>query len=188
MTFQTEPEVQPPRSRLDRPLSTTVISWQIALVLLLTVVLLLYFLFRSSGLSLPSALGKLPLYREINGSEARGAIAQLHGKEVSQEDNLIGMYGAPEGTATLYASMYGNEEEAAQVYASMASRIGEGGSEFGQYSSRSVDGKIVSVCKGMGQVHYFFAHGRLIYWLAADIDRGEDALRDLLAFADQQQQ
>ena len=69
----------------------------------------------------------------------------------------------------------------------MTSRIGEGGSEFGQYSSRSVDGKTVSVCKGMGQIHYFFARGRLVCWLAVDIDKGEEALQDLLAFADRQQ-
>jgi hypothetical protein len=186
MTDEHQPPPQTRRPRLDRQISTTVISWQIAVVLLLAVILLLYFLLRGHGISLPPTLGNLQLYREITGDEARRTVADLHGKEIGSGDNLIGMYGSAAGSATLYASVFGGEEEAAQMYSKMASQVGQAGTGFGVCSTRMIEGKIVSMCVGMGQVHYFFARGRVVYWLAADIEKGEELVKALMVFADQQ--
>ncbi len=185
MTFPNPSNPRRESRSQNRQFSITVISWQLAAILLVAIVGVLYFAFRGHGISLPPTLGGLQLYREITGDEARRAVADLHDKEVSGGDNLIGFYGAPEGTATLYASVFGGREQAEQMYARMTSLVSHGGSGFGHYSTRTVDGNAVSVCAGMGQVHYFFARGRVVYWLAADLQNGEELLDALLLFSNQ---
>jgi hypothetical protein len=188
MTNLNIPEQAPRRSSLDKRFSTSIISWQIVAAVIVAVVVALYFLFRGHALSLPPTLGALQLYREINGSEARRAIEQLHGKDVADAENLIGWYGGDSATATLYASEYSDAQKAALIYARMSATIEKGEGGFGHYVLSQINGRAVSQCLGMGQVHYFFAHGQVLYWLAVDLDQGNRALDALMGFADLQKE
>jgi hypothetical protein len=133
-----------------------------------------------AGPALPESIGSLARVDLLSGEKAASMVDRLHGKTVATSASLIGLYRGPGGTATLYRTLYGSPSEAEMDDGRMALAIQRGGSAF-EHFHRGVRGeRTVSMCLGMGQVHFFFASGRSLYWLAADPPVAREAFEDLL--------
>lgn len=118
--------------------------------------------------------------RQITGEEAKKIIDHLHGKPVSTEANLIGTYRGEHGTATMYQSTYGSEMEAAADGEAMSRLISGGNEFFHHYHRLEIHGTPVSMCLGMGQVHYFFPQHERLYWLAVDSPVAQETIAALV--------
>jgi hypothetical protein len=90
----------------------------------------------------------------------------MHEKGVAPVATWVGVYGAGPLQATLYVSRYRSPAEAGAQLALMAERIGRGTPDFGHHSETAVAGTPVHSVFGHGQVHYFFAAGADLKWLA----------------------
>jgi hypothetical protein len=62
----------------------------------------------------------------------------------------------------------------------MERRIEAGNTPFDHFSHISVLGQDGAACVGQGQVHFFFAYNRSLYWLAADLPVAREALQRLI--------
>ncbi len=151
---------------------------------LLTVVVLGYLLLfeTKDTLTLPQSLGGVGLTRSIQGDEASKYINKLHGKRVTPTGNIIGLYQSDGGNVTLYISLFDSEEHSAFENEKMRQLIEQGHPVFGHYRMIEIEGRKVSFCLGMNQVHYFFSDGVSVYWLEADVNLASDALHELLMF------
>lgn len=129
---------------------------------------------------IPKAIGLLNLVEEMDRDKAREVIDRLHGKGVAPTESRIGTYKNEEESATLYVSAFSNETEAKQVRAEMAARIAEGNPVFDHYKELTILNHQVAMCLGMGQVHYFFERGNLVYWLGVDLPIAKTAIEDLI--------
>jgi hypothetical protein len=136
--------------------------------------------------SLPGTLGRLRLVSIVDGEEARAVVDRMHGKRVAQRGNWIGLYSGQGGSATVYLTRYASAAAATSDGNVMGDRIasGEGGGVFGHFRRTAINSQPVSVCMGLGQIHFFFARGRCLYWLAVDPPVAESALKALLNPAD----
>jgi hypothetical protein len=132
---------------------------------------------------LPEELHGLKLMNQFSGQEAAARIARLHGKDVAPEESYIGHYGTGPGHAMLYVSGFEFEEQANALLAAMSLRIGDGSSGFGHHKQFEVDGREIHMVLGQGQVHYFFARGRYVYWLGVAPGMAQIALAELLDVA-----
>lgn len=156
----------------------------VGLIVLAVVGIVIYGVLTSEQrIELPVRLATFTLTEQLTGDAAARMIDHLHGKGVTPAENLIGFYSGEGGTATLYVSRYPNESEPVRVMERMAQRIREGNPIFGDYTERTVAGKRVAACVGMGQRHFFFAHGVTLYWLGVDSARAEETLEELIRTA-----
>ena len=104
----------------------------------------------------------------------------LHGKGVTPQSNLIGMYAGKQGSAVVYMSVYASDTEANNALREMQSRISTGNPIFDHYSETEVQGHQVSSCLGEGQVHHFFSNEKQLYWLTVDSHVAPEAVEDLV--------
>jgi len=134
-------------------------------------------LFRSA---LPPELGSLKLMQSASGNDARSLVDRMHGKDVAQRENFVGLYRGERGSATVYLTVYPSDRQASEDYTAMESRIEKGNTAFERFSRFSVQGQEGAACVGQGQVHFFFAHERSLYWLATDLPVARETLRRLI--------
>jgi hypothetical protein len=131
---------------------------------------------------LPARLGAMTLSARVSGTDAAAIVNRMHGEEVAQAKNFIGLYSSMAGNATVYASIFSSPSAAQSAVLAMSSRISGGAPEFSHYREFSSRGQQVSMCTGLGQIHYFFARGRTLYWIAVDPPVAAGALQRLLDF------
>jgi hypothetical protein len=62
----------------------------------------------------------------------------------------------------------------------MSKKIGKGAYGFGHHGQFRVRTLPVEFVLGYGQVHFFFARGDRLYWLAIDGDRAQQGLAEVL--------
>lgn len=129
---------------------------------------------------LPHELGQLKRVQSASGKDAAVMVDRIHGKEVAQRENFIGLYRGERGSATVYVTVYATGQLAADTYALMERRIETGDTPFDHFSHISVLGQAGAACVGQGQVHFFFAHERNLYWLAADLPVARETLQRLI--------
>lgn len=153
---------------------------KIAFVVIVAMALVLLPWTTAPEFTLPAMLGSLQLTGDYSGEEAREIVNRMHDKSVSPDENLIGTYRSPEGEATLYISMYGEPSAAEKDFRKMILLIQPGSPVFRDFQQMSVAGKEVGFCRGLGQWHYFFARGNVLYWLAADEPVARMAILHLL--------
>jgi len=143
------------------------------------VVVLIVALWRNEP-GLPSSIASLELKRSVTGAEASAIIDHLHGKGVTPQSNLIGMYAGKQGGAVVYLSVYASDPDAYNALRNMRSRISAGNPIFSHYSEMEVGGHEVFSCLGQGQTHYFFCHEQQMFWLAIDNQIAPEAVEDLV--------
>jgi len=130
---------------------------------------------------LPQSIGGLALAHQLNGERANEILNRMHDKEVTPATNLIGMYAGGNTSAVVYVSAYRSDDEARDAYATMAWRISVGNPIFAEYSTIRIENHDASFCIGQGQVHYFFPHDHLLYWLSLDPTIAETTARGFIA-------
>lgn len=128
-----------------------------------------YVVFGLKSKPLPPAIGGLVLEETLEGGQAREMLNQMHGKDMTPEQNRIGYYGGPGGRAVLYVSEYPTVIRASSAFELMSTRIARGSGPFTQYNTRNIEGRNISLCLGLGQTHYFFVDQDVVYWLAVDL-------------------
>jgi len=129
---------------------------------------------------LPPEIEGMKLANEVTGEMAAAMIARLHGKDVAPTESYIGHYGTGSRHAMLYVSRFESEEQARSLLKVMSLRIGKGSSGFGHHRQIEVTGREIHLVLGQGQVHYFFAKGRSLYWLGIDPRLARAGLAQLL--------
>jgi hypothetical protein len=155
----------------------------IILVVVLTAVIVLAVMFRmTNNRSLPERIGDLVLEQTVEGEQAREMLNRMHGKDMTPEENRIGFYGSAGGKAILYTSEYPTIMKAAASFEIMSERIARREGPFTQYNTRSIASRNISVCLGMGQAHYFFVDGDVVYWLAVDLPIASASAEALVEF------
>lgn len=120
----------------------------------------------STGSPLPQEIHGLPLTDSATGAAAARLVDRMHDRGVAPVATWVGVYGGGSTEATLYISRYRTPAEAAAQLALMAGRIGSGTTLYGHHSETTVAGTAVHSVFGHGQVHYFFARGVDLTWLA----------------------
>lgn len=129
---------------------------------------------------LPMTLGPLALVQEVGGTDARLLVGQMHGKDVGMGENRVGFYASRSGRAALYRTLFSSREGAESSGRAMADRIVQGNPVFSHYRAITLDDRLVSMCIGFGQVHFFYTDGRCLSWLAVDASVAEPAILSLL--------
>ncbi|MBW1646051.1 MAG: hypothetical protein JRJ56_06970 [Deltaproteobacteria bacterium] len=136
------------------------------------------------GRRLPAAVDSYRRLELITGTAALEKINSLHGKQIAVEAGAIGIYRAPgQGgpPAMIWISRSrdaGQAEE--QTRAMVAGMIGNPRSPFHDYRRVQTGGLTVHRFHGLGQVHYIFRRGRLVYWLSAPPAAGKAFLEAVL--------
>jgi hypothetical protein len=115
---------------------------------------------------LPPSIHGLPLVDSASGPAAAKLVDRMHQEAVAPLATWVGTYGGGTMQATLYVSRYQTATEAKAQLAAMAAGIGSGTREYGHHSVTAIAGTPVHSAFGHGQVHYFFARGRDVEWLA----------------------
>jgi len=129
---------------------------------------------------LPKTLGPLALVQDVGGNDARLLVGQIHGKDVGAGENRVGFYECQSGKAALYRTVFSSRQGADSSGRAMADRIVQGSPVFSHYRAITLDGRLVSMCIGLGQVHFFYSEGRHLSWLAVDALVAEPAILALL--------
>jgi len=148
------------------------------LLLVAVLVLAVYLLVRlsvSSG-TVPQELGALTLERAVTGDDARAIVDRMHGRAVTPSRSTVGIYGGPEGEATLYISRYAHADSAAAALEKMAEGIERPGTPFDHLRLLPATGHRTYMCLGMGQAHFFFACREQLVWLSVDISLAQATL------------
>ena len=131
------------------------------------------------SMAVPPSLAGMPLTAQVYGRPALAEIEQLHGKGFALVDGAVGHYG--NGTATVWISGTWAPFLAARQVEDMRDRIAEGRSPFELTGTREVDGTMIYVLEGMGQMHYYFQVDKRVVWLAASPELAEQSLQELLS-------
>lgn len=131
-------------------------------------------------IALPEAIHGLPLIEEHSGEDAVAMIRRLHGEDVAPDETRIGIYGPEDLRTVLYVSRFPTESEARSQLEDMTSRLSEGARGFGHHNQFDVKSKQVHSVFGQGQVHYLFADGEELKWLAVPPRLARPALAEVL--------
>lgn len=127
---------------------------------------------------LPATLAGAPMTDEVTGSQAIQQISSLHGTDMPMVSAEIGQYA--NGRLTVWMSTESDPAGAADMVVRMRERISGGGSPFDPPRPFAAEPGVWTT-RGMGQMHFFFARGDVVWWLAADPHLARSALSDLMA-------
>ena len=126
---------------------------------------------------LPATLAGSTITDEVTGAQAIQQIASLHGTDLPIEAAEIGQYA--NGRVTVWMSIEPDAAGASDMVMRMSERIAGGGSPFAPPRPLAAEPGVWST-RGMGQMHFFFASGDVVWWLAADPDLARSALSELI--------
>jgi hypothetical protein len=129
---------------------------------------------------LPAALAGAPMTNEVTGAQAIQDITSLHGINLPIVSAEIGQYA--DGRLTVWMSTASDAAGAANMLLRMGRRISAGGSPFAPPRPFAADPGVWAT-RGMGQMHFFFARGNTVWWLAADPRLARSALSELIVVA-----
>ncbi|RMF61082.1 MAG: hypothetical protein D6748_02550 [Calditrichaeota bacterium] len=129
---------------------------------------------------LPDSIQGLPLRQKISGKEAEKMLERMHNKDVAPGKNVIGVYQAGPHRTILYASSFPTRGKALDRLEEMSKEIGSGSSGFENHIQFEVNKNIIHQVTGYGQLHYFFAVDKFLYWLSVDYPLAHGSLAELL--------
>lgn len=131
--------------------------------------------------ALPESIDGFPLQTADFGSQAVAEITRLHQKDLLVSSGAKGLYGNG-NQFSLWVAGFSSRAVASQSLNSMTQKISLGNSPFSFISQKQDANRIIYELDGMGQKHYYFQSGKLVIWLAADNDKADRALKDVLKF------
>lgn len=132
---------------------------------------------------MPGEIAGLVRTDVVTGPDALQRVAHMHGREdIAIVDATIAWYGGPDTGMEVWVGLTRDGAGARTLTRDMADGIATGRSPFtpGTWSP----GRRVWRTTGNGQVHYFFARGRGVWWLSVDEALADAALGDVLALAE----
>ncbi len=133
---------------------------------------------------LPAAVGDYRRTELITGAAARERIDSLHGKRIAVEAGAIASYRAPGRNgppAMIWISRSRDAARAREQTRSMIARMtGNPRSPFHDLQTTKENGLTIYRFRGLGQAHYIFCRGRLVYWLSTPAAAGRQFLLAVL--------
>ena len=136
-----------------------------------------------SSAPLPERVADLPLAESIQAEEAIAEFSRLHGNGFPLTSGAIGIYGANHAV-TLWVAGAPAQFIADRMLIAMRDKIAStpGKSPFSPVGERQDGTRTVYELDGMGQKHFYFQSGKLIVWLAVDIESADEVLSQILEF------
>ena len=131
---------------------------------------------------LPKKLGELSLTKIIQNEEASSIINKMHGKKLSDCENIIAYYGSKNSSNTLYVSVYKNAEEAKTNLMNKAIKMAKGTSVFSPLNHSKMGDNVHFQTEGMGLKHYFYRIDNILIWWQVELDKAKETYNDLLNF------
>ncbi len=128
----------------------------------------------------PEKLAGMELQKTLLDEEAEKIVNQLHGKVVSGTENVVAYYENDNTKCELYISTFPDTIKALDVFHKMMWGVRRDTSIFKQFTPRLIGDQGIIMLFGLGQVHYFFTKGKEVYWLQADEEKAEEAIKDLV--------
>jgi hypothetical protein len=136
-----------------------------------------------SSAPLPEMVADLPLTQSLAAEKAIDEFTRLHGNDFPLVSGAVGMYG-PDHSITLWVAGASTISMAGRMVNAMRGKItsASGKSPFSPVGERQEDTRSVYELEGIGQKHFYFQSGKMIVWLAANPERAEEALTEVLKF------
>lgn len=131
---------------------------------------------------LPESLFGYKLEKKLYGSEAKEFVDRLHFQQVAPENNEIGFYKSPAGSAAIYLTYYDSKSTAQNEYKKMINKISPSNSVFTDPEIFQLKGKEIFKCFGLNQIHYVFVNNKELFWLSVDEYLGNKFINDYLEF------
>ncbi len=131
--------------------------------------------------SLPESIAGVPLRTANYGSQAVAEITRLHQKDLLVTSGAKGLYGY-RSQFSLWAAGFSSGAVASQSLNTMTEKISQGNSPFSFTGQKQVAGRTIYELYGMGQKHFYFQSGKLVIWLAADVEMADRALKEVLNY------
>ncbi len=133
------------------------------------------------ALPIPGRIAGYPLRGHVFGPEAAEEIRNMHRGTFPMTGAAIAIYGNMD--AVLWVSETWGSIGAYLLERGMTRAIAKGDTPFEPLGTRQVRGVTVYELTGMGQMHYYFRVGDMVYWLAVNEEKAEEALDEVVAFA-----
>lgn len=131
---------------------------------------------------LPDEFFGLKLKQKLTGTEAKKFVDNLHFQEVAPEKNEIGFYDSQAGKAVIYITYYSDELTSHSEFKKMVNKISPENSVFINPEFVDIGGKDIYRCFGIGQSHYVFANGKVLYWISVDTNIGRKFIEEYLRY------
>lgn len=138
----------------------------------------LWLVLKPEPIPVPPALAGLPLSTQATGPAALAEIERLHGRRFLLAGGAVARYNG--GNITVWVSSAWLPFLAARQVAAMTNRIAQTDSPFTPGAPQNIAGHTVYPLTGMGQMHFYFQHGRLVIWLAAPPSLARQSLTDYI--------
>lgn len=129
---------------------------------------------------LPEKLAGMELQEIKIDADASKEIDQLHGKIVSGEENIIGVYSGDNSIGDLYISSFEDTLSAIKSFHRMMRGVQLDTVNCSHFVPRLLGEHTVIMVIGMERVHYFYTLGKEVYWLQVDRNKAEEAIAELL--------
>lgn len=123
---------------------------------------------------MPEKVGELKRIQIIEGDAAQGEVDKLHGKALPAEGSVVARYSRPENVgkgkpAEVWLSQVSSETEARRQTGQMVHMMYENPqSPFKNPKRIEYNGQAIYRFTGMGQAHYIWFKGDLVYWISAN--------------------
>ena len=127
-------------------------------------------------LNLPDKWQEFNRSADVAGKDALAAFQKEHEKKISWKDGVKGDYSDGKARFSIWIAGAVNDGHAAQMVLDMTKAIGGSHQNFKQPAE--VDLGVVKAYKtdGQGNINYFYAKGRQVYWVAVNGAADPDAL------------
>lgn len=131
---------------------------------------------------LPQDFFGLKLTKTITNEEASLFVNKLHLKAVASPNNKIGFYKGEPGSAIIYITIYDDDESASDEAKKMISKISPGNTVFLDGEFININEQTVYQCFGIGQSHFVFTRGAILFWISVDTYFARRFLADYLDY------
>lgn len=128
----------------------------------------------------PERLAGMDLQQTLLNKEAEKIVNQLHGKSVSGTENIVAYYQNDEAKCELYISTFQDTSKAFDIFHKMMRGVRHDTSVFTHFTPRVIGEQGVIMLLGLGQVHFFYAKGKEVYWLQTAEKKAEEAIKELI--------
>ncbi len=114
----------------------------------------------------PEALAGMQLLQAESGDTAVAEMSELHRSDIRITGGWVGHY---QHSAVIYVGEAASADDAARLVEQMTSRIRQANGMFAHQGQEDVDGVTVHVVKSGDQMHFYYARGKKVIWIAGPI-------------------
>lgn len=137
---------------------------------------------RKEKMALPERIAGIKLTEQVSGDEAIKVISKMHGKKIRIQNGHIAHYHAGPHMVMVYVSESYLDFLAGRLLKSMTANINKGNDTFKDLKELRINDIPVYSVTGQGQLHFYFKHGKKVFWLGADPTLARRAVEEIISF------